>query len=27
VEAYQMYYMVDKMHFARYKIPIDSKWL
>ena len=25
VEAYQMYYMVDKMHFARYKIPIDSK--
>jgi hypothetical protein len=25
VEAYQMYYMIDKMHFARYKIPIDSK--
>jgi len=25
VEAYQMYYMVDKMHFARYKIPIDTK--
>ena len=25
VEAYQMYYMIDKMHFARYKIPIDTK--
>lgn len=25
VEAYQIYYMMDKMSFARYKIPIDSK--
>jgi len=27
VEAYQLYYMVDKMHFARYKIPANTKWL
>ena len=25
VEAYQLYYMVDKMHFARYKIPANTK--
>ena len=25
VEAYQMYYMVDKMHFALYKIPLYIK--
>jgi len=25
VGAYQMYYMVEKMGFARYKIPVDSK--
>ena len=25
VDAYQMYYMVEKMGFARYKFPVDSK--
>ena len=25
VEAYQLYDMVDKMHFARYKIPVNTK--
>jgi len=25
VDAYQMYYMMEKMGFARYKIPVDSK--
>jgi hypothetical protein len=25
VDGYQMYYMMDKMSFARYKIPVDIK--
>jgi len=25
VDAYQMYYIVEKMSFARYKIPVDTK--
>jgi len=25
VDAYQMYYMMEKMQFARYKIPVNTK--